>query len=29
MRKAELIAALDKNEEIRLTDDANAKKKLL
>lgn len=28
MRKEELIAALDKNEEIRLTDDANAKKKI-
>ena len=28
MRKAELLAALDKNEEIRLTDDANAKKKI-
>ena len=28
MRKAELLAALDKNEEIRLTDDAKAKKKI-
>jgi len=28
MRKAELIAALDKIEEIRLTDDAVAKKKI-
>ena len=28
MRKSELIAALDKNEEIRLTDDAKAKKKI-
>ena len=28
MRKAELIAALDKMEEIRLTDDANEKKKI-
>ena len=28
MRKAELLAALDKNEEIRLTYDAKAKKKI-
>ena len=28
MKKAELIAALDKIEEIRLTDDAGAKKKI-
>ncbi len=28
MRKAELIAALDKMEEIRLTDDAKEKKKI-
>ena len=28
MRKAELVAALDKIEEIRLTDDAGAKKKI-
>lgn len=28
MRKAELVAALDKMEEIRLTDDAKEKKKI-